>query len=204
MTIVLLPYSSARVAKIARWPWVVSPEPRWISLKAKEGGCHYLDESLTQGNDRGLTPLISPRVIASPQSGYRFDLSTGKLQTVEGKPIRIITTGHSLGGGLAQHFAYAFKQPDSSTHGPTVNEVFAYDPSPVTGWFSVKDPPRTYNATGLAIHRIFEHGEILAYIRLLTSRLFISRVNPAIWQYRYNFDRNANIGTEQKGSHLVI
>ena len=55
MTIVLLPYSSARVAKIARWPWVVSPEPRWISLKAKEGGCHYLDESLTQGNQRGLT-----------------------------------------------------------------------------------------------------------------------------------------------------
>lgn len=56
MTIVLLWYSSARVAKIARWPWVVSPEPQWISLKAKEGGCHYLDESLMQGNQMGLTP----------------------------------------------------------------------------------------------------------------------------------------------------
>ncbi len=56
MTIVLLPYSSARVVKIARWPWVVSPESRRISFKAKEEGCHYLDESLMQGNQRDLTP----------------------------------------------------------------------------------------------------------------------------------------------------
>ena len=50
MTIVLLPYSSARVAKIARWPRVVFQESRWISLKAKDGGCYYLDESLMPGN----------------------------------------------------------------------------------------------------------------------------------------------------------
>ena len=55
LPIVLLPYSSARVTKITRWPWVVSPEPRRINLKAKEGGRRYLDESLMRGKQRDLT-----------------------------------------------------------------------------------------------------------------------------------------------------
>ena len=117
----------------------------------------------------------------------------GQLFSSSGKPTRIIATGHSLGGGLAQHFAYVFKQEPVNSQGPKVSEVFAFDPSPVTGWFSVADPPRTYNATNLVVNRMFEHGEVLAYIRLLTSRLAVSSENPAIWEYRYNFDPKASI-----------
>lgn len=131
--------------------------------------------------------------IASPQNGYKLNPSSGDLQTSEGKPILIFATGHSLGGGLAQHFAYTIKQPNNRTNGPRVNKVFAFDTSPVTGWFSAPDPPRTYNATGLVIHRVFEHGEILAYFRLLTSRLAIKRENPEIWEYRYNFVSDSTV-----------
>ncbi|MBL8513807.1 MAG: hypothetical protein JNJ55_07425 [Betaproteobacteria bacterium] len=83
--------------------------------------------------------------------------------------------------------AYTLKQPVEGPQGPKVSHVYAFDPSPVTGWFSSPDPPRSFNAEGLVTDRIFEHGEILAYVRLLTSRLAGSARNPAIWEYRYNF-----------------
>jgi hypothetical protein len=124
---------------------------------------------------------------------YRVNGADPVLRHPGGDPIRIVATGHSLGGGLAQHFAYTFKQDPAQATGPRVSEVFAFNASPVTGWYSADDPPRSHNANGLQIHRIFEHGEVLAYIRLMTSRLAMSRSNPAIWEYRYNFDARANI-----------
>ncbi|MFO0731363.1 MAG: lipase family protein [Nitrospiraceae bacterium] len=132
-------------------------------------------------------------VITSPRGPYKINTSTHNLETADGKRIKVIATGHSLGGGLAQHFAYVFKQPEQEPYGPKVDEVFAFDPSPVTGWFSSKNPPRNYNATGLRIHRIFEHGEILAYLRLLTSRLAVTSQDPAIWEYSYNFDAGTGL-----------
>lgn len=120
-------------------------------------------------------------------------LRDGKLYSLSGRPIRIVATGHSLGGGLAQYFAYTFRQEPPDSMGPKVSEVFAFDPSPVTGWFSASDPPRTYNATNLTVNRMFEYGEVLSYIRLLTSRLAVSAENPAIWEYRYNFDNETNV-----------
>lgn len=131
--------------------------------------------------------------IRSDASRYKVSGSDPVLRHPDGQPIRIVSTGHSLGGGLAQHFAYTFQQEPKTATGPRVSEVYAFDPSPVTGWFSAEDPPRTHNASGLVIHRIFEHGEVLAYVRLITSRLASSRVDPAIWEYRYNFDSRANI-----------
>jgi hypothetical protein len=132
------------------------------------------------------------RIRAHPDS-YRVSDSDPVLRGADGSAIRIVSTGHSLGGGLAQHFAYTFKQASATATGPKVSEVYAFDPSPVTGWFSADDPPRSYNAAGLVIHRIFEHGEVLAYVRLVTSRLVTSHIDPAIWEYRYNFDPRANI-----------
>lgn len=124
---------------------------------------------------------------------YRVDENDATLHSANGEAIKITATGHSLGGGLAQHFAYSFKQATPDSRGPKVSEVFAFDTSPVTGWFSVDDPPRTHNAAGLVIHRIFEHGEILAYLRLLTSRMVGGAENPAKWEYRYNFDRRVSL-----------
>jgi hypothetical protein len=111
------------------------------------------------------------------------------------KDVRIITTGHSLGGGLAQHLAYSLPKIQSSngTLIPRVSNVYAFDPSPVTGWYSVERDLRTLNAKELKIDRIFEHGEILAYARLLLSYINPpSAKDPAIRQIRYNFVESIN------------
>jgi hypothetical protein len=111
------------------------------------------------------------------------------------KDVRIITTGHSLGGGLAQHLAYSLPQIQSSDGSilPRVSNVYAFDPSPVTGWYSVERDLRTLNAKGLKIDRIFEHGEILAYVRLLLSYVNPPSANdPAIRELRYNVVQSIN------------
>jgi len=100
------------------------------------------------------------------------------------KSVKIYSTGHSLGGGLAQQFAYSLPLDNDV---PRVHKVFAFDPSPVTGYFSVKRSVRTRNRTGLLIDRIYERGEILAYVRSITNFFWKpSAINAAIRQVRYN------------------
>lgn len=78
------------------------------------------------------------------------------------KDAQIVSTGHSLGGGLAQRFAYSLQ----ATSGiPTVKAVFAFDPSPVSGKRS--SPDFEDQAKGLTIYRIYNRGEILASLRSL-------------------------------------
>ncbi|KMZ13163.1 hypothetical protein BHUM_00212c [Candidatus Burkholderia humilis] len=106
------------------------------------------------------------------------------------KPPIIYSTGHSLGGGLAQQFAYAL--PDElSAEGlvmPKVIQVYAFDPSPVTGFYSLKKAMRTRNAHELKADRVFKRGEVLAalcsFLALITPP---SRVNPAIRTVQYNY-----------------
>ncbi|MFJ3485409.1 hypothetical protein ACIPL1_18760 [Pseudomonas sp. NPDC090202] len=99
------------------------------------------------------------------------------------KGARLISTGHSLGGGLAQQFAYALplSTPLKLTH------VYAFDPSPVTGYYSVDADIRKENVKGLSIDRIYERGEILALLRSFTS-LFVkpSSIDPTIRGVRYS------------------
>jgi len=96
--------------------------------------------------------------------------------------LNLYSTGHSLGGGLAQQFAYSLPL-DCVKH---VNQVYAFDPSPVTGFFSVKRHLRTENKKGLLIDRIYERGEILALLRSLTSLFHKpSTTNAAIRGVRY-------------------
>jgi hypothetical protein len=96
----------------------------------------------------------------------------------------IYSTGHSLGGGLAQQFAYSLKpHPDV----PRVSEVYAFDPSPVTGYLTVDPTLRDSNKVGLQIGRIYERGEILAILRSFTSLIFKpSSVNPEIRGARFS------------------
>lgn len=110
-------------------------------------------------------------------------------------PIRVVATGHSLGGGLAQHFAYSLPLNSKGIETPRVSHVYAFDPSLVTGWYSVENTEqRDRNAERLEIDRVFEHGEVLAYFRLLQSYVFPpAAANPAIREIRYNFVRSANI-----------
>jgi hypothetical protein len=122
-------------------------------------------------------------------------------QRLEARPpaavdgLEIHATGHSLGGGLAQHFAYAFPSLKHPRRLPTVTRVFAFDPSPVTGWSSVDTEQRRVNAERLYTERVFEHGEILAYFRLLISYVVPpSESKPAIAELRYNFTKFGPIG----------
>lgn len=95
------------------------------------------------------------------------------------KNIEIISTGHSLGGGLAQFAAYA------SEH---ISKVYAYNSSPVTGFYTVNKSTRQSNKLDTKIYRIFEHGEILAFPRLFMKQFYpISKENPQIIELRYNF-----------------
>ena len=103
---------------------------------------------------------------------------------------KLYSTGHSLGGGLAQQFAYSLPL---NANVPRVTQVFAFDPSPVTGFFSVGKVLRTTNAQNLKIDRIYERGEILAYFRSLTNFFAPpSASHPAIRQVRYNLFHTVN------------
>ena len=101
----------------------------------------------------------------------------------------LISTGHSLGGGLAQQFAYSLPL-DSLVK---VARVYAFDPSPVTGFFSVQRKLRNHNKHGLAIDRIYERGEILALLRSLVSVFYKPTArNAAIRGVRYALFRAWN------------
>lgn len=94
------------------------------------------------------------------------------------RPKRIITTGHSLGGGLAQHAAFAE---------PRIDYVYAFDPSPVIGLFDVAVPKRMKATEKLGIDRVYESGEALALTRSLASGVFAaSQCQPRIRTVRFS------------------
>lgn len=106
------------------------------------------------------------------------------------KNVHLYATGHSLGGGLAQQFAYSLPLNDI---GLRVKHVYAFDPSPVTGFYSVHKKTRDANKVGLLIDRIYERGEILALVRALTSFFWKpSAVNAEIRGVRYNLFYSLN------------
>jgi pimeloyl-ACP methyl ester carboxylesterase len=108
----------------------------------------------------------------------------------EPESVALYSTGHSLGGGLAQQFAYSLPLGPNV---PRVGKVYAFDPSPVTGYFSVNSKIRRTNGTGLLIDRIYERGEILAYVRSITNFVRTpSAKNPEIRQIRYNLFYTVN------------
>nr|WP_281720793.1 hypothetical protein [Nitrosomonas nitrosa] len=95
----------------------------------------------------------------------------------------VVAVGHSLGGGLAE----------LAGRSSFINDVFAFDPSPVSGGdlskafqnegdgaraddvmnrFLKESGCKFRNTSGgrigsLTVHRVYEHGEVLAYPRLL-------------------------------------
>lgn len=92
------------------------------------------------------------------------------------KTARLVPTGHSLGGGLAQRFTYS-AWFESQLPRPT--EVFLFDPSPVSGKRSTKEfvqhSQHDHPFKGLKIYRIYKRGEILASVR---SLLHFGNPNP--------------------------
>ena len=94
------------------------------------------------------------------------------------RPRTIVATGHSLGGGLAQHAAYADKR---------IGYVYAFDPSPVTAFFGIPFPERSAATEDLGIDRVYESGEILSLPRYLASGVFpSSQCRPRVRIVRFH------------------
>lgn len=123
--------------------------------------------------------LFAPAFVAE----FKARAQSGDAAWAFLKDAKLYATGHSLGGGLAQQFAYALPLDDAV---PRVTKVYAFDPSPVTGFFSVEPAVRDVNKQFLSIDRIYERGEVLAMVRSITS-LFVkpSARAPAIRGVRY-------------------
>lgn len=111
---------------------------------------------------------------------------------------KLSITGHSLGGAFAQQLSYAFppvKYSIDQYPGLKVDKVVVFNPSPVNGWYWVGKEVRERNAGGLPISRIYQHGEILAYMRLGLSYVYPPSngdcqnnicTSPLIEEVRYN------------------
>lgn len=91
---------------------------------------------------------------------------------------KIVATGHSLGGGLAQQAAYKDGR---------IRAVVAFDPSTVTGYYDPGVAGKA-NSVGLLIDRVYQRGEVLAYLRFLMTQLYpVSAFNPQIRTVRFSF-----------------
>lgn len=103
----------------------------------------------------------APKVIQeSKDLAERALAAQGRALATPG--FQIVTTGHSLGGGLAQMLAYKNGE---------INGAIAFDPSPVTAFTScVLDHEVNCN---VPVWRVYERGEVLSYVRALT-RVFYS------------------------------
>jgi pimeloyl-ACP methyl ester carboxylesterase len=90
------------------------------------------------------------------------------------------SAGHSLGGGLAQQAAYA----DESN---SIRYVYAFDPSPVTGFFDVSAMVREKSSKGLGVDRAYESGEILALPRMIIENIYPpAPCGPRVRTVRFN------------------
>ena len=104
---------------------------------------------------------------------------------------RVITSGHSLGGGLAQHAAYC---------SPEIAGAYTYNSSPLTGYLSLSRKKRNAGKEGLFIARVFEHREALAYLRFILRKLIQgSDQNPQISEMRFNFSSSGVVGDHEMG-----
>ncbi|WP_332852324.1 lipase family protein [Duganella sp. S19_KUP01_CR8] len=87
----------------------------------------------------------------------------------EGMQVPIELTGHSLGGGLAQHLAY-------SVDACLVRSTITFDPSPATGWFFLKWR-KAVIAQDPIIHRVYIDGEALSFVRGVSTKFNLPREN---------------------------
>jgi len=108
-----------------------------------------------------------------------------------GSRARIVSTGHSLGGGLAQFVALATR-----SGGPQIAKEFAFDSSPVTGAHLVDKQLRERNARGLTVDRIHESGEVLSYARSIAQQYppARSRCDPLVRAVEVKAARGTAIG----------
>jgi hypothetical protein len=119
------------------------------------------------------------------------NLDCYKQASPKSKP-QIVSTGHSLGAGMAQFAALATK-----SGGVRIAKVFAFDSSPVTGAHLLAKSLREGNAGGLTIDHIYETGEILSYTRRTVVQQYpslTSRCDPLVRTVEVKAARGTFIG----------
>jgi pimeloyl-ACP methyl ester carboxylesterase len=100
---------------------------------------------------------------------------------------QIVSVGHSLGGGLAQLAALG--------NNPTrhrIAKVFAFDPSPITGESLLGRGLREGNAANLEIDRIYQSGEVLAFVRKAYQQ-FPPANSPCVRTVLYDVSAGINV-----------
>lgn len=105
----------------------------------------------------------------------------------------IVVTGHSLGGGLAQHALYSY--PNS------IRQAIVFDPSLWTGYTSIEGAERVVScncANDLGaeapIIRIYESYEILSNLRIFHKMLFPSHLHIQEVRFAYEPSRIGTAG----------
>lgn len=94
----------------------------------------------------------------------------------------LVSTGHSLGGGLAQGFAYAARDVQLP-----IKRAVVFNPSPVTGKRDVSNYRQL--SKFISVDRIYNRGEILAGIRAAFNVTIKPGTEDAMFtDYRYAFD----------------
>ncbi len=148
-------------------------------------GTDFEEEEDWSSNFRWFNRLFSTKLDQYDEVRILTPLLVAEIEQLDDTVTRFVSTGHSLGGGLAQLAGY-------SSH--KINTVFAFDSSPVTGFYDVEGGLRRFNSQNLKIYRIYEHGEALAYIRLAMKGIYpVSENNPDIIQVRFNLTTDENL-----------
>jgi hypothetical protein len=101
-----------------------------------------------------------------------------KLDSAYGAKLRIFAAGHSLGGGLAQHAGYT---------SPRIEKVFAFNSSPLTGYFDVDKKDRLHHGSLRRTYLVYESYEALTLFRYIPVYLNRFAKDVDIIVVRYNF-----------------
>jgi hypothetical protein len=193
------------------------PQPR---LVVAFRGTESWDWSDWRSNFRWLLPFFR----SNDQYNQARKLVFEYLQTntlASDTNLMIITTGHSLGAGLAQAIFYTSYAPDAQP----VTQCYAFDPSPVTGALqlgtfaqrSVARAARNQMQAAMAgdkvkgessiahynfgIARVYERGEILAIARYATAQFF--PLFPVVSEVRFNFEHSGGLVGQHSMSNLA-
>ena len=140
-------------------------------------GTNYLEFADWVANVRPLTN--TPGVWDQyEQARVLTPVLVAKLDSAYGGRQRVMAAGHSLGGGLAQHAGFTCGR---------VEKVFAFNSSPLTGYFDVAKRERLRHGSGRRTYLVYESYEVLAMLRLVPGVLerFTDNANAVV--VRYNF-----------------
>lgn len=153
------------------------------------GNARWFTRFITKDDQYRRSEIYAKSVI----DHFRMRTATEKSKKV----LRFYATGHSLGGGLAQHVLYKYPRDFLQT--------YAFDPSSVTG-FTDQDAQTQIEGcaclpeleTEARIYRVYESYEILANLRIF-HKLFFPPTRH-VHEIRFPFSNSTNV----IGQHSMV